>query len=70
MAIVLTTLASFACGFAVAWVFVWSAATTAMSRQSDRNSAKVSQLNAQLRNLTELDDHSGRGDSSEFERAT
>ncbi|QVQ51711.1 hypothetical protein J4H86_23550 [Spiractinospora alimapuensis] len=62
MAIVLMAIASFACGFAVAWVFVWSAATSAMSRQSDRNSAQVSELNAQLRSLTEVADETTNND--------
>jgi uncharacterized membrane protein len=51
MAVLLTAIACFVGGFVFAWVLVWTAATRAMSRQSDRNLQLVGELNARLRTL-------------------
>lgn len=70
MAVLLTALGSFVCGFVVAWVLLWSSVTSAMSRQSDRNSQHVGELNAQLRTLTEMSGYEAATESAEYEKAS
>lgn len=51
MPVLLTAIACFVGGFVFAWVLVWTAATRAMSRQSERNLRHIGELNARLRTL-------------------
>lgn len=70
MAVLLTALACFVGGFVVAWVFVWTAATRAMSRQSDRNLQQVGELNAQLRTMREAREAEQELRDREYETAS
>lgn len=66
MAVLMTAAACFVCGFAVAWVVLWSAWMSALNRQAERNHDHVSALNAQLRNLSENQRNPGDDDEPEL----